>query len=315
MDYCRLGHSDLVVSKMCFGSLTLGPLQRNLSIDDGHALIAYAVSKGVNFIDTADLYGTYSYIRPVIEKHPELIIATKSYAYDRKTASDTFERAIKGLGREYIDIFLLHEQEGPLTLKGHREALLYFIELKKLGKIKCVGISTHTVAAVRAAAQMDEIDIIHPILNVHGFGIVDGTRDEMEAAIKTAWQNGKGIYTMKPLGGGHLIAQQRAAFSYLLDFPYIHSVAVGMQRYEEIDANLSYFSHRELPRNLEQALNAYKRQLFIQDWCSACGQCIEKCAQRALYMNTSGKTAVDLSKCIFCGYCGAVCKDLAIKVL
>ena len=114
MQYTKLGNTDILVSKLCYGSLTLGPLQKNLPLKDGAAVIEKAVDLGVNFIDTADLYGTYPYIREVLKTHKDLIVASKSYAYDTETASETLERALRETGRDYIDIFLLHEQEGPL---------------------------------------------------------------------------------------------------------------------------------------------------------------------------------------------------------
>lgn len=315
MQYNRLGSTPIVVSKLCFGSLTIGPLQKNLPLDEGAAVIRKAVELGVNFIDTADLYGTYPYIREVLKSHRDLVIATKSYAYDSRTACETLERALRGIGRDYVDIFLLHEQEGPLTLKGHREALEYFIGKKQQGIIRAVGISTHYVAAVKAAAIMEEIDVIHPILNYRGVGIVDGTLEDMTAAIKLAYANGKGIYTMKPLGGGHLISDFKQALKYVLDFPYVHSVAIGMQRVEEVYANISFFEKGEVPHNLEAVLKSYSRELFIQDWCAGCGKCVSRCRQGALTIGQEGKARVDRDKCVLCGYCGSVCPEMAIKVI
>lgn len=315
MQYTKLGNTDILVSKLCYGSLTLGPLQKNLPLKDGAAVIEKAVDLGVNFIDTADLYGTYPYIREVLKTHKDLIVASKSYAYDTETASETLERALRETGRDYIDIFLLHEQEGPLTLKGHREALEYFIARKQEGIIRAVGISTHHTAAVKAAALMSEVDIIHPILNYKGLGIVDGTRQEMEKAIKLAYECGKGIYIMKALGGGHLIADIRQAFDYILSFPYAHSIAVGMQRIEEVYANVSYFESGTIPNNLQAALESYDRKLFIQDWCIGCGKCVERCSQGALSIDSEGQAFVMQDKCLLCGYCGSVCDQLAIKVI
>lgn len=46
-------------------------------------------------------------------------IFTKSYAYDSKTAEDSLAKALKELNTDYIDGFLLHEQESEHTLRGH----------------------------------------------------------------------------------------------------------------------------------------------------------------------------------------------------
>jgi len=315
MQYVDLGNTGVRVSRLCFGTLTIGPLQKNLPLYAGVEILERAVELGVNFVDTADLYGTYPYIKEIIKTHPDLVVASKSYAYDTKTAQETLNRCLRGIGRDYVDFFLLHEQEGPLTIKGHWEALEFFVKCKEKGIIRGLGLSTHYVAAVEAAANISEIDVIHPILNYRGFGIVDGDLRAMEAAVRKAYKAGKGIYAMKPLGGGHLISQFQAAFDYILNFPYVHSIAVGMQRVEEVEANVKIFKDEPLPRSLVQALGEYKRHLFIKDWCQGCGECIKRCGQNALILNKEGKVTVDSDRCILCGYCGSACKELAIKII
>ena len=315
MLYNTLGNTGIKVSKLCFGSLTIGPLQKNLPLTEGTRILKRAIELGVNFIDTADLYGTYPYIKEVLRDHPDLIIASKSYAYDNKTAEETLNRALEGIGREYIDFFLLHEQEGPLTLKGHWEAIEYLIKCKEKGLVRGIGISTHHIAGVKAAAAIPEIDVIHPIINYKGVGIVDGTLEEMEQAISLAWHNAKGIYAMKSLGGGHLIPHLPSAFDYILKFPYVHSVAVGMQRIEEVEVNVDIFNGKAPIQHALESLMKYNRKLFIQDWCTGCGRCVKRCQQGALSIDQNGKCQVDTSICILCGYCGPVCKELAIKVI
>ena len=53
-----LGRSALTVSRLCYGTLTMSPLQCNLSPREGADLLVYAYERGVRFLDTADLYGT-----------------------------------------------------------------------------------------------------------------------------------------------------------------------------------------------------------------------------------------------------------------
>lgn len=314
MELRELGNTGIIVSSLCFGSLTIGPLQRNLSMEEGSRVLSRAIALGINFIDTADLYQTYPFIKEALKIKPDLVVSTKSYAYDTKTARETLERALKGIGRDYIDIFLLHEQEGPLTLKGHEEALRFFIRQKEKGVIRAVGISTHHVAGVLAAGKMRDIDVIHPILNYRGLGIVDGSREQMEQAIYQAWQADKGIYIMKCLGGGHLLQHYEKAMDYIMGFPYAHSIAMGMQRVEEVEANVEYFENGAVSKALSSQIKQYKRELIIEDNCLSCGRCIKRCPQRALFIQ-DGRAQVDREKCVLCGYCGTECKELAIKVI
>lgn len=54
-----LGNTGIEVSELCYGTLTLGPLQAQISARDGADAIRFALERGVNFIDTAHTYGTY----------------------------------------------------------------------------------------------------------------------------------------------------------------------------------------------------------------------------------------------------------------
>jgi len=305
-----LGKSNIEVSRLCFGALTVGPLQANMTVDEGGEVIAYAIEKGVNFMDTAQLYRTYSHIRRGMEisRNFDTVITSKTYAYDKKSAIAAVEEARRELNRDYIDIFLLHEQESEHTLRGHREAFDYLCECKSQGIIRAVGISTHHVAGVRAAAEMDEIDVIHPMFNKTGIGIVDGTIDEMLAAIKVAHEKNIGIYAMKVLGGGNLIGDVHSALDFALAEPSVHSIALGMQSVDEVDWNIAKFAGETLP-----PLSKERRKLHIESWCGVCGECIAVCKQGAL--SCDEKLIVDRQKCVLCGYCAAACEDFCIKVI
>ena len=217
MEYRVLGRSGLQVSRLCFGALTVGPLQAKMPLRQGADVMRAAFAAGVNFIDTAELYETYDYIHEALPGYNDkIIISSKSYAYTYSGMRDSVHKACKALGRDYIDIFMLHEQTSRMTLKGHWEALEFLVDAKREGLVRAVGVSTHTIDVVRAAALIEEIDVIHPILNMRGIGICDGTVEEMLAAIELAAYTGKGIYTMKALGGGHLSSVSDDAFQWIL---------------------------------------------------------------------------------------------------
>ncbi len=66
-DRVQLGKTDIWVSPVGFGVLPMGPGQLALPVDEGAELICYALEKGINFIDTAQYYKTYPYIRRALE--------------------------------------------------------------------------------------------------------------------------------------------------------------------------------------------------------------------------------------------------------
>lgn len=313
MRYNALGLTGLKVSELCFGALTVGPLQANLPLREGAAVIAAALDAGVNFIDTAQLYQTYPYIRDAISGR-DTIVASKSYDYTYEGMRRSVEQACRETGRDYIDIFLLHEQVSVHTLRGHRPALEYLLDAKAAGLIRAAGVSTHTVEVVRAAAAMPEIDVIHPIFNKQGIGIVDGTTAEMADAIRTAAAAGKGVYTMKALGGGHLIGDAAAALRWVLGQPGVNAVAVGMQSAAEVAVNCAIFSGQAPDPALAAAVAQKKRRLLIESWCTGCGACAAKCPMGALRV-VEGRAVSDPARCVFCGYCGAHCPEFCIKVI
>lgn len=311
----ELGKTGIKVSKLCFGSLTMGPLQRNLSFEEGASLIRYGYERGINFLDSAELYETYPHIRQAL-KHidrSDYVIASKCYAYSKETAEESFEKALKGLGTDYIDIFMLHEQMSGLTIKGHYEAIEYFLKMKSQGKIRAFGISTHYVEAVRAALKFPEIQVIHPITNINGLGIQDGTMDDMYAALKAYKANGGGVYGMKPLGGGNLLSNVEACFDYVLNLDVLDSVAFGMQSFDEIDYNVKRVNGEFIPLDLKARVSGHTKKIQIADWCIKCGACVKKCDHHALRLEND-EILVDRSKCVLCGYCSSVCPEFCIKV-
>lgn len=315
MEYRILGNTGIKVSRMCFGALTVGPLQAKLPVREGAAVIRHALEQGVNFIDTAKLYATYPYIRQALTGWDRpVVIASKSYDYTWEGMKNSLEEARIGLDRDYLDIFMLHEQESELTLQGHRPALEYLQEAKARGLIKAIGVSTHTVEVVRASLRYPEIEVIHAIVNLKGIGLQDGTREDMDQALKAAYEAGKGIYGMKPLGGGNLISQSDEALRYAFAHPCLHSVAVGCRIKEEVDYNLMVMAGKQPPRALEQELKAVRRRLHIEEWCQGCGSCVARCPFGHLQLQ-EGRAVLKGEGCVLCGYCGAGCPHFAIKVV
>lgn len=310
-----LGKTGIEVSPLCFGSLTFSRFQANLSLKKGTELLVYAREKGINFIDTAEIYDNYAYIREAIKAlgREEWVITSKAYCYDAKTAEESVKKALTELNTDYIDIFMLHEQESLLTLKGHREALKRLKQFKDEGIIRAVGISTHFIGCVNATALFPEIEVIHPIINRKGVGIQDGTPEQMLNAIKARHDKGIGIYSMKALGGGHLIQENRESLQWIRKQEGIDSTAIGMQSKSEIDYNADLFlKDRENKEALED-VSGKKRHLIIGDYCIGCGSCEGRCKQNGIHV-INGK-AVPNENCILCGYCATVCPEFCIKVI
>lgn len=315
MERVKLGNSNVEVSRLCLGSLTMTPFQADLTVKEGANLIEYAYDKGINFIDTAEIYENYNYIKQALKgiKREDFVIATKSYAYTEDMARESLELALRELDTDYIDIFLLHEQESIHTVRGHFDAIEYFIKQKEKGRIRSIGISTHRIAGAQAAEQVKEIEILHPIVNKAGIGIQDGNIDEMIDMLNRVKAKGKGIYGMKPLGGGHLIKEAENSFNFVKNIDSIDSIAIGMQSKDEVDANVHLLEHGYIAQDLKDKLKNKKRNLIVADYCIGCGNCVSRCRQNGIEVINGRATPNE--NCILCGYCAKVCPEFCIKVI
>ena len=311
-----LGKTGILVPPLCFGTLTVSPLQANLPHEAAGELLAYAFEQGITFLDTAQYYENYPHIRAGLERtQRDVVVATKTYAYDKAGAVAAVEEARRALGRDVIDIFLLHEQESIHTLRGHWEALETLWDYKARGIIRAVGISTHRVSGVRGAIEVG-LDVIHPLINRVGYGIMDGTRQDMENALMDAASAGIGIYSMKSLAGGNLFREAEESLRYAFSLPYVQSRAIGMQSRDEVDANIHFAITGSFTEAQREALAAKRRRMIVEEECRGCGKCVARCGQNAvkLEMNTK-KAVIDNKKCVMCGYCAKICPECAIKII
>ncbi|MFZ5898063.1 MAG: aldo/keto reductase [Bacillota bacterium] len=315
MEYATLGKTGIRVSRLCFGTLTISPLQANLPPEEARRVLLHAMRRGVNFFDCAELYGTYRVVGEAMRAWGEpIVVVGRSYAWTREGMQASLYRALRELSRDYVDIFLLHEMESLANIRGHWEALEYLVEAKQEGLVRAVGISTHHVEAVEAASAIDLIDIIHPLYNPLGIGIRGGSAEDMLAAIRTAARAGKGLYGMKVLAGGHLIHDAENALKAVLAIPELAAIAVGMQSMVEVEFNTRVFSGQAVPEGLKVIARRASRRLHVEQWCRGCGECVAACRSQAIRMKR-GRPLVDRGKCCFCGYCAAACPEFCIKVI
>jgi aryl-alcohol dehydrogenase-like predicted oxidoreductase len=312
----KLGRTGLEIFPLVFGTLPMGPLQANLSPEDGGRIIRAALEAGVTMLDTAELYGTYGHVRAGLEGWTgPVVIASKTHAPDGKGARAHIERALREMGRERLDVVHMHGSRVEHPLIDRADVFAELFKMKDEGKIAHVGLSSHFVPAVLEAANHPEIEVLHPLINRAGMGILGGTRDGMLEAIDACSAAGKGIYAMKALGGGNFINKARANIGWVRSHPFIDAVAIGMLSAEEVDANVRLFEDGVADDATWKPLEARRRRLRImKQFCKGCGACVPACASRALTV-VEGKAEVDEGICILCGYCAAACPEFIIRVV
>lgn len=316
MNRIDLGSTGLRIHPLVFGTLSLGPLQGGLTADHGARLIRSALEGGVNLLDTAELYQTYPHIRQALTGYGgEVLIATKTHARDPSEAIRHVEKALRELNRDYLDIVLLHamQTDDPFAERG--AVLEVLLRMRDAGCIRHLGLSTHYISGVRGAMACPEVAVVHPLINREGLGIMDGGAVQMAAAIADAAAVGKGIYAMKALGGGNLIARARDSLRYVQQLAGVHAVAVGMLSEQQVAANLALLEGRPCPDDIWRPLESRRRRLKIMEpFCKGCGACLEACPAQALAV-IDGVARVDTARCVLCGYCAAACPHFLIRVL
>lgn len=306
---------DRNVTRLGLGALPMGPLQRRLTPADGGDVVRAAVENGINFIDTATMYGTYDHIAKGLNGWSGTVtIATKTHAQkDGEMAREHIEKALRELGRDRIDMMLCHCARNPFSEELWGPTLETLVAAREKGTVGIVGMSTHSIQGVRDAARHPEIDVIHPMINIKGMGIMDGTAGEMLDAIGEARAAGKFIYAMKSLAGGNFVPEREEALRFIFGRKEIDAAVVGMVTPLEVEWNVRFVSGLPISDELSEKTALHTKRLDILEVvCIGCGDCIEHCENNALSISNE-KARVDHEKCILCGYCAPHCERLAIR--
>lgn len=315
MEKVCLGNTGLVVSRAGFGVLPIGPEQLALSVEDGANIICYALERGINFLDTAQYYRTYPYIRRALEMtdRSDLVICSKSLCTDYDGMIEAVREGCAELGRSSLDIFLMHEVRSG-QLEERQGAWQALIDARAQGLVRAIGLSTHHIDITEAAAGIAELDVVFPLINYAGLGIrkgnAFGSAEEMMAAIRKCHDAGKGVFSMKAFGGGSLTADYQRALNYVFSKPEIDSVMIGFGKTSDVDDLLAYMDG-SMPEDYNPDISQKKIHINQED-CEGCGACKQACPAGAIYYNENGLADVDHEKCLTCGYCSPVCPVRAI---
>ena len=316
MEKVFLGKTGIKVSKIGFGVLPMGSSQLDLPLEQGSSLIRYALSKGIDFFDTAQYYDTYRYMAPAFDDDSP-VISSKCLDAGYDEMKNAVSQALCELGRDTIDIFLLHEVLSPEDFRRRQGAWQYLKEAKSDGLIRAMGISTHHEDVCGCMADVPECDVVFPLINKDGLGIRNGqdrgSARGMAAAIEKCHKAGKGVYAMKVFGGGNLAGEYLECMDYVFSLPGIDALVIGFTKEEEIDKALEY---AEGTISRDYVPDTGKKRMFIsQDDCIGCLSCRNRCPNKAIEINKNGLCEIDRSVCITCGYCAPVCPVRALIMI
>jgi aryl-alcohol dehydrogenase-like predicted oxidoreductase len=177
MQYRELGRTGWKVSTVSFGAWAIGGSWG--SVDDSNSLAALhrAVDQGVNFIDTADVYGDGHSERLVArlrkERGETIYVATKAgrrlnphtaAGYNRENLTAFVERSLKNLGAEALDLLQLHCP--PTEVYYMPETFGALDELVRAGKLRYYGVSVEKVEEALKAIEYPNVQTVQIIFNI-----------------------------------------------------------------------------------------------------------------------------------------------------
>jgi len=177
MNYRKFGQTGWNVSEIGFGAWAIGADWGNVSENDAMAALNTAIDKGVNFIDTADVYGdgrSERLVAQLIKSRSEKIyVATKagrrldphtSDGYNRQNLTSFIERSLKNLAVDTIDLLQLHCP--PTQVYYNPEVFQILDDLVQAGKIQYYGVSVEKVEEAIKAIEFPGVQSVQIIFNI-----------------------------------------------------------------------------------------------------------------------------------------------------
>jgi aryl-alcohol dehydrogenase-like predicted oxidoreductase len=221
MQYRELGRTGWKVSAISFGAWAIGGTWG--SVDDKESLGALhrALDRGVNFFDTADVYGDGRSERLLAqlrrERKEPFYIATKAgrqlnpheaAGYNRQNLTAFVERSLKNLATDAIDLLQLH---CPPTLVYYRPEVFGLLdELVKAGKLRHYGVSVEKIEEALNAIEFPNVQTVQIIFNIF-------RQRPADLFFSQAQRHRVGILARVPLSSGMLTGKLTAASAFSTD--------------------------------------------------------------------------------------------------
>jgi len=279
-----LGQTGHQVSLFSLGGQ--GMLEWGGHEEESVAIINHAIDMGVNYIDTAELYGGGRSERKIGQvmktRRKEVYLATKTLKRDYDGAMRDLEGSLKNLQTDHIDCWQLHtvakqDEEQIFASNGALKAL----EKARDEKIvRFLGITGHKQPFVlKRCIERFPFDTILMALNPADKSMPDNENDAsfIENLLPVAVEKKMGIIGMKVAGGGRLFKEggfsaMEESMNYVLSLP-VSTVIIGITKLDEIDENVRIArSFKPLPademRTIEEMFRPYAETatFFKREW-------------------------------------------------
>src|SRR5271157_1300666 len=216
MKYRKLGNTGLIVSEVALGTMQFGGKMNmgNLGQEDTTQMVKLALDKGINFIDTADVYSlgeSETLLGNALKGiRPEIVLATKvrlpmSENFNRSGATRVnimreVEGSLRRLQSDYIDLYQVHGWDSNTPLE---ETLRTLDDLVRQGKVRYVGLSNFMSWQAATAVMLQEQLGLEKYVTAQMYYSLVGRGIEYEFQSFAEYHN-IGILVWSPLAGGFL---------------------------------------------------------------------------------------------------------------
>ena len=221
MKYRELGRTGMKVSEVSFGAWAIGGAWGPVNDNESLAALHKAIELGVNFIDTADVYGDGLSERLVgklcRESNEQIYVATKAgrrlnphitEGYNKKNLTAFVERSLKNLGVETIDLLQLHCPPTEVFYKP--EVFGVLDDFIQQGKIRYYGVSVEKVEEALKAIEYPNVQTVQIIFNML-------RRRPSELFFEQAKKKKVGILARVPLASGMLTGKMKPDTKFASD--------------------------------------------------------------------------------------------------
>ncbi|WP_280768718.1 aldo/keto reductase [Salipaludibacillus daqingensis] len=208
MNYRRLGNTELKISELSFGTWAIGGAWGNTNDTDALAGLQRAMEHGVNFFDTADVYGDGHSEELIAKatkgKEDEIYVASKfcraGDIHDPATYSEDsvrlyLENTLRRLKRDRLDLYQIHCP--PIEILKDGKVFHVLDKLQAEGKIRYYGVSVETVEEGLISMQNENVRALQVIFNLF-------RQKPVSELFPAAIERGVGILARVPLASGLL---------------------------------------------------------------------------------------------------------------
>ena len=238
-DLIPLGGKGIKASRLAMGTGTHGgdasSNQTRLGVGPGADLLKASFDQGINFWDSADLYGSHQLLKEALKTVPreKVVILSKTMVSSADEMKKDMDRFRKEIGTDYIDILLLHGMSEANWPELRAGAMDVISDAAQKGIVKMHGTSCHTFDALQTIAATDWVQVALTRINPAGV-IMDAPPEKVVPLLRDMKKKGKAIIGMKIFGEGRLKDRMDECLQFVLGLDCVDCFTIGSESKDHV---------------------------------------------------------------------------------